>query len=147
MKKNMFYALGFIVSILVLTGGILYAGQILNSEMQSLVDSYLTEAKKKEAGLKSFSAEEGKKLFYSKRIHSVKKEEISCTSCHTDNPAKEGRTPVGKVIEPLSPAVNKNRFTDTKKVEKWFKRNCEGVLERECTAKEKGDFVTYMQSL
>ncbi|OGW03156.1 MAG: hypothetical protein A2Z59_12760 [Nitrospinae bacterium RIFCSPLOWO2_02_39_17] len=64
-----------------------------------------------------------------------------------DDPAKEGKTPVGKPIEPLSPAVNKGRFTDPEKVEKWFKRNCTGVFERECTPKEKGDFVTYMMSL
>ena len=147
MKKNMFYALGLTALLLISTGERLYAGQTLNPDMRSLVDSYMTEAKKKEPGLKSFSVEEGKKLFYLKRTHSEKKEEISCTKCHTDNPAQEGRTPVGKVIEPLSPAVNKNRFTDTKNVVKWFKRNCEGVLERECTAKEKGDFVTYMMSL
>ncbi|MBI5682922.1 MAG: DUF1924 domain-containing protein [Deltaproteobacteria bacterium] len=147
MKKIMFYALGLTVLLLVSKELPLHAGQSLNPQMQSLVDSYMTEAKKKEPGLKSFSAEEGKKLFYSKRQHSEKKEEISCTKCHTDNPAQQGRTPVGKVIEPLSPTVNKNRFTDPKNVEKWFKRNCEGVLERECTAKEKGDFVTYMLSL
>ncbi|MBI3813846.1 MAG: DUF1924 domain-containing protein [Nitrospinae bacterium] len=110
--------------------------------MQSLMGKYL-----KDSGEKSFSAEEGKKLFFLKRMHSEKKEEISCTSCHTDDTAKGGRTPVGKPIDPLSPAVNKERFTDPEKVEKWFKRNCTGVLERECTPKEKGDFVTYMMSL
>jgi len=64
-----------------------------------------------------------------------------------DDPAKSGRTPVGKPIDPLSPAVNKERFTDPEKVEKWFKRNCTGVFERKCSPKEKGDFITYMMSL
>lgn len=112
------------------------------ADMTSMLDGL-----KKEAGVAAFSAEEGKKLFNSKRAHSQKKEERSCTTCHTANPAATGKTPVGKAIEPLSPAVNKERFTDQKKVEKWFKRNCEWVLERECTAKEKGDFITYMMSL
>lgn len=114
----------------------------LNTEMLSLVSTF-----QKDAGVKAFSAEEGRKLFNSKRTHSQKNEERSCTTCHTADPSKQGKTVVGKVIEPISPAVNKERFTDPKKVEKWFKRNCEWVLERECTPKEKGDFITYMMSL
>lgn len=114
----------------------------LNSEMQSFVSNL-----QKESGARSFSAEDGKKLFNSKRMHSQKNEERSCTTCHTVDPSRQGKTAVGKVIDPISPAVTKERFTDPKKVEKWFKRNCEWVLERECTPKEKGDFITYMMSL
>ncbi|MGZ3790026.1 MAG: DUF1924 domain-containing protein, partial [Bacteriovorax sp.] len=33
------------------------------------------------------------------------------------------------------------------KVQKWFKRNCNDVLERVCTPQEKGDFVKYMMSI
>ena len=131
-------ALAFVVLLL---SNIADAGN-LNAQMQSLMDKYM-----KDSGVKSFSAEEGKKLYYIKRMHTEKKEEISCTSCHMDDPAKGGRTPVGKPIDPLSPAVNKERFTDPEKVEKWFKRNCLGVFERECTPKEKGDFIAYMMSL
>lgn len=129
------------------SAGVLYAGSAPNAEVQALIDSYLTGAQKSSAGLKAFSAEDGKKLFYSKRIHSVKKEERSCTTCHTTDPSKQGRTVVGKVVEPLAPSVNKERFTDPAKIEKWFGRNCEWVLERECTPKEKGDFIAYMMSL
>jgi len=131
-------ALAFVVLLL---SSIADAGN-LNAQMQSLMDKYM-----KDSGVKSFSAEEGKKLYFLKRMHSEKKEEISCISCHMDDPAKEGRTLVGKPIDPLSPAVNKERFTDPDKVEKWFKRNCTGVFERECTPKEKGDFVTHMMLL
>lgn len=125
----------------------LYAESAPNSEVQALIKSYLAGAQESDAGLKGFSAEEGRKLFNSKRMHSVKKEERSCTTCHTADPKKEGRTIVGKVIEPLAPSVNKGRFTDPAKIEKWFGRNCEWVLERECTPKEKGDFIAYMMSL
>lgn len=114
----------------------------LNADMQSHVAKL-----QKEAGVKAFSAEDGKKLFIAKKTHSQKNEERSCTTCHTSDPSKQGKTAVGKVIEPISPAVNKERFTDSKKVEKWFKRNCEWVFERECTPREKGDFIAYMMSL
>lgn len=125
---------------------VLLAGSVFAAPAVAQMNSML-DGLKKQAGVASFSAEEGKRFFNSKRTHSQKKEERSCTTCHTSNPAAVGKTPVGKAIEPMSPAVNKERFTDPKKVEKWFKRNCEWVLERECTPKEKGDFITYMTTL
>lgn len=131
---------------LAIVPAILFAGSVYAASPNAQVNAML-DGLKKEAGAASFSAEEGKKLYNLKRVHSQKKDERSCTTCHTENPASTGKTPVGKAIEPLSPAANKERFTDPKKVEKWFKRNCEWVLERECTPKEKGDFITYMMSL
>lgn len=113
-----------------------------NEQVRSLVDSC-----KKSSGAESFSAEDGRKFFNSKRTHSVKKEERSCTTCHTTDPRQPGKTIVGKVIEPLAPSVNKERFTDPEKIEKWFKRNCAWVLERECTPREKGDFITFMMTM
>lgn len=147
MKSKIFYILIFAAGFIFLKSGVLYAEQNLNPQMKSLMNTYLEAAKKQEPGIKGFSAEEGRKFFNSKRMHTVKKEERSCTTCHTPNPANQGKTQVGKVIEPMAASVNKERFTDTKKAEKWFKRNCEWVLERECTPKEKGDVITYMMSL
>lgn len=69
---------------------------------------------------------------------------VNCASCHTDNPKQAGRTRVGKRIEPLAPAANPERFTDAAKVEKWFRRNCQDVLQRECSAQEKGDFIAWL---
>lgn len=71
----------------------------------------------------------------------------SCATCHTDNPRQIGKTRVGKRIEPLAPAANPQRFTDAAKVEKWFRRNCKDVLQRECTAQEKGDFVAWISQI
>ncbi|MEZ5478601.1 MAG: DUF1924 domain-containing protein [Thiolinea sp.] len=72
----------------------------------------------------------------------------SCASCHTANPAQDGKhTRTGKLIEPLAPAANAQRFTRLKKTEKWFRRNCKDVLERECTALEKGDILTYLLTI
>lgn len=69
---------------------------------------------------------------------------VSCAGCHTANPSQAGRTRVGKRIEPLAPTANPQRFTDAAKVEKWFRRNCQDVLQRECSAQEKGDFITWL---
>jgi hypothetical protein len=39
-----------------------------------------------------------------------------------------------------------DRYTDPKKVAKWFRRNCKSVLGRECTPLEKGDFLAFMMN-
>ena len=72
---------------------------------------------------------------------------VSCGSCHTANPTQPGRTRVGKPIEPLAPTANPQRFTDAAKVEKWFRRNCMDVLQRECSAQEKGDFIAWLKQI
>ncbi len=72
---------------------------------------------------------------------------VSCASCHTANPRQTGQTRVGKRIEPLAPAANPQRFTDAAKVEKWFRRNCTDVLQRECSAQEKGDFIAWLKQI
>jgi hypothetical protein len=69
---------------------------------------------------------------------------VSCAGCHTAHPTQPGRTRVGKRIEPLAPTANPQRFTDAAKVEKWFRRNCQDVLQRECSAQEKGDFIAWL---
>ena len=71
--------------------------------------------------------------------------EWSCASCHENPPNHDTKHIVtGKVIKPLSPNVNAERFVDQAKVEKWFKRNCNDVLARECTAQEKADVLSWL---
>jgi hypothetical protein len=53
----------------------------------------------------------------------------------------------GKTIAALAPAFNAERLTDSAKVDKWFKRNCKDVLQRECTAIEKADVLAYLVNL
>jgi len=72
---------------------------------------------------------------------------VSCASCHTDSPKQPGNTRVGKRIEPLAPVANRGRFTDAAKVEKWFRRNCQDVLQRECSAHEKRDFIFWLSQV
>lgn len=74
--------------------------------------------------------------------------EWSCSSCHGTPPTAEGKhASTGKPIAPLAPAFNPKAFTDTAKVDKWFRRNCKDVLARECSAGEKADVLAYLNSL
>ena len=75
-------------------------------------------------------------------------QEWQCTSCHGKSPMVGGRhASTDKAIEPLAPAANAKRFTDSAKVEKWFRRNCKDVLARECSAAEKADVLAWLISL
>ncbi len=75
-------------------------------------------------------------------------QEWSCASCHANMPGAEGKhASTGKTIAPLAPAFNPQRFTDVAKTEKWFKRNCNDVLGRACTAGEKADVLAWLLTL
>lgn len=74
--------------------------------------------------------------------------EWSCASCHGEPPTGTGKhASTGKAIQPLAPAFNPQRFTDPAKVEKWFRRNCNDVVGRECTAGEKADVLAWLAGL
>lgn len=74
--------------------------------------------------------------------------EWSCSSCHGNPPTSPGKhASTGKSIAPMAPAANPDAFTDTAKVDKWFRRNCKDVLSRECSAQEKADLLAYLIKL
>jgi len=94
-------------------------------------------------GFAGFSAQRGEQFFKAKHSN-----DWSCASCHTANPLAPGKhATTAKDITPLAPSANPQRFTDAAKVDKWFKRNCNDVLGRLCTAQEKGDVLEYLTSL
>lgn len=69
----------------------------------------------------------------------------SCASCHTADPGAAGKhAQTGEVIPPLAPAANPNRFTDSARTEKWFRRNCSDVIGRECTPEEESDVLAWL---
>ena len=110
---------------------------------QGFLEGYAQEARAQSPGFKGFSAKSGESFY--KQTHGG---EWSCSSCHTDNPMQSGKHAVtSKVIQPLSPNANPARFSDVDKVNKWFKRNCNDVLKRECTPEEKGNVLTYLLSV
>lgn len=72
----------------------------------------------------------------------------SCSSCHGATPTGTGKhAATGKAIQPLAPAANAERFADPAKTEKWFRRNCNDVLGRECSAGEKADVLAWLMTL
>jgi hypothetical protein len=94
-------------------------------------------------GFQGFSSTRGESFFNSKHGN-----DWSCSSCHTGNASASGKhAKTGKVIAPLAPSANAERFSNPKKVDKWFKRNCNDVLGRVCTTQEKGDVLAYLLTL
>ena len=89
------------------------------------------------------SAAQGQAFFNSKQGG-----QWSCASCHGTPPTADGKhASTGKAIKPLAPAFNPQVFTDSARVDKWFRRNCKDVLSRECSAAEKADVMAYLLSL
>jgi hypothetical protein len=89
------------------------------------------------------SPERGQKLFTTRQGR-----EWSCASCHGALPVQAGKhVSTGKPIAAMAPAFNAERFTDPAKTEKWFRRNCNDVIGRECSAGEKADVLAWLLSL
>lgn len=110
---------------------------------QEILDNFTAQAKIEVPDFQGFDAERGKLFF-----NSTHGKDWSCASCHTANPANTGKhAKTDKMIEPLAPAANPQRFTDPQKVAKWFKRNCGDVVGRECSVLEKGDVLTYLMAI
>ena len=110
---------------------------------RELVAGYEAAARQSAPLFSQFSAARGAKFF--QETHGG---EWSCSTCHTGTPVTAGRhVRTGKSIAPLAPAVNPERFADAATAEKWFRRNCNDVVGRECTPQEKGDVLTWLISL
>jgi len=114
-----------------------------NPARDAIMAAITAQAQAENPGFAGFSAERGKAFFLATHTGG-KPETPSCTSCHGNSPFTVGQTRAGKVIEPLAPSKTPDRYTDPEKVAKWFYRNCRSVLGRECTAMEKGDYLSYM---
>jgi hypothetical protein len=115
--------------------------QASEAVISQMLDTFRTE------GAGEFSAERGKNMWTQPFIQRKSGNPVSCATCHTDNLKQTGsHIRTGKSIEPMATSVNAGRFTDPRKIKKWFLRNCKWTLGRECTAQEKGDFLTYFLS-
>jgi len=117
--------------------------QVYAQTPSDLLASLQIEATKNMPNFQGFSADRGETFFKMKHGN-----DWSCSSCHTDNPAVTGKhAKTDKPIKPLAPFVNAERFTNPKKIKKWFKRNCNDVLDRLCTPQEKGDVLAYLLTI
>jgi uncharacterized membrane protein len=116
---------------------------VLAETPQQILDGFTQAAKESAPDFQGFSADRGAQFF--KNTHG---NDWSCSTCHTQNPAEMGKhAKTDKLIQPLAPAANAERFTDSAKVEKWFKRNCNDVLDRVCSPLEKGDLLTFLMTV
>ncbi|MBF0613952.1 MAG: DUF1924 domain-containing protein [Magnetococcales bacterium] len=92
------------------------------------------------------SAEAGR-AFYLKKV-TVEGKEASCASCHTDNPKETGKhTETGKPIKPLAIRANPERFTNRDKTESNFAKHCRELYGKDCSPKDKGDYLMYLLTL
>ncbi len=88
---------------------------------------------------------EGERLWKQQVL--VKGKQRSCSSCHTEDlQAVGGHATSKKRIDPLAPSVNPQRLRQTKKIKKWFKRNCKWTWGRECSAQEQASLLLYINS-
>jgi hypothetical protein len=133
-----------VLLVLVVTLGVLGGGAACaDPRRDAILADLLAQAQQAEPGFADFSAERGAALYQA--THTGGKQGTgSCTTCHGPSPQAPGQTRAGKTIEPMAISKTPARYTDKATVEKWFTRNCQDVLGRACTAKEKGDFLTYM---
>ena len=121
---------------LLISGLICSANITFAATPHELLNGYEANSAKAEParGEKFFNAKHGK--------------EWSCASCHEAPPNHDTKHIVtGKVIKALSPNSHQARFSDSAKVEKWFKRNCNDVLGRECEVQEKADVLSWLMTV
>lgn len=110
--------------------------------VQAETPAALAAAYAREAGAPP-SAERGQQFFTTR--HGA---EWACASCHGAVPVQAGRhAATGRTIAALAPAANPARLTDPAKVEKWLGRNCKDVAGRACSAQEKADVLTWLNTL
>lgn len=119
-----------------------WAGLAAAAEPQQILRGLEVEARREAPAFTAFSPVRGEQFFRAERAAAGGK--VSCVTCHTADPRATGRTRAHKEILPLAPSANRERFTDPAKVDKWFRRNCNDVLGRACTAVEKGDFLAWL---
>ncbi len=128
---------------LLLALAMMCSGTVVAGPRDDLLAGYASAAKAADSSFSGFSGARGKVL-HASAFAGGKPDTPACTSCHGNDPRGPGRNPAGKVIEPVALSAAPTRYSDPAKVEKWFKRNCNEVLGRECTALEKGDWLSFV---
>ncbi len=99
----------------------------------------------KQNGVSSYSAKAGETLWNKQFINKKSGKAQNCATCHGANLKRAGKhVRTGKLIQPMAPSINKDRYTDVKKIKKWFKRNCKWTMGRECSAQEQADILAYL---
>jgi cytochrome c553 len=122
-----------------------FSGAGIAGPREVQLDQYASAAKAANPAFSGFSAARGQTL-HTRSFAGGKPDTPACTACHGNEVRGAGRNPAGKTIDAMALSATPARYTDPAKVEKWFKRNCNEVLGRECTPLEKGDWLSFMIS-
>ncbi len=113
----------------------------------AVLAAYAAQARKADANFTGFSAARGELLYSSRHLKARRADIQACAACHGADPTKPGENArTGRPIDPVAVSANPKRFTALENTEKWFGRNCKEIIGRDCTALEKGDYITYLQS-
>jgi len=102
-------------------------------------------AKAEDPAFTAFSVERGERIY---RMRSGTNAELaSCATCHGEDPTQPGRhAKTGREIRPAAVSANPRRFTDPDKVTERFDRDCPAVLGRACSARDRGDYLTFLSA-
>ncbi len=123
---------------------VILLAQDFNAPMKAYMNELEKEAKAQDASFERFDAKRGESIFTSQHI-GKKAQEMRCTTCHkSDLKAMGLNVNTNKTIAPLAPSANAQRLTDVEEVQKWLRRNFNDVYNREGSALEKGDVLTYL---
>jgi hypothetical protein len=122
-----------------------FSGAGIAGPREAQLDNYASAAKAANPAFSGFSTARGQ-ILHTRSFAGGKPDTPACTACHGNEVRGAGRNPAGKTIDAMALSATPARYTDPAKVEKWFKRNCNEVLGRECTPLEKGDWLSFMIS-
>jgi mono/diheme cytochrome c family protein len=138
--------LAFVGTLLLVAGTALAAGTG-DPARDAILAGYADAAKAADPAFAGFSAERGRQLYLGPHTGGDNPTITACAACHTPDPRRPGQhAKTGRAIDPMAVSVTPTRFTDAADVEKRFGRDCPSILGRDCTAQEKGDFITYLAS-
>ncbi len=113
--------------------------QAADETIKQLLEDYASQ------GASAADAEQGRLLWQTSNRYNGEFAQRSCASCHTQKLGASGKhIKTGKLIKPMAPSVNPQRLSNSKKIEKWFKRNCKWTLGRECSAQEKANILVFI---
>ncbi len=127
----------WLIPMLLLAGG----AQAAEAVVQAQIAQY------EQQGAKGADAARGMAAWNEQHMQANMQKMVSCATCHGSNLSLAGEhVRTAKRIEPMAPSVNPERLTDPAKIEKWFGRNCEWTIGRDCTTQEKADFLAFIQS-
>ena len=149
--------------------GLAIASSSLADTPQEILENYAVQAGAEDTSFSGFSAERGEALY--REPHVIKGAGVwSCASCHLKDPrysVRAHRTDIPcrachvindwehpdpkhakkRVIDPFAPSANPMRLTDAHRVDSFLKLNCLLLMQRECTAREKGDVIAYLLTI